>query len=211
MDSYSGVNKYLDENIKDNNVKNTLFTVFNNYGYEAMLNCICSSEGNLDFNNEFYFKSNVRDYEQSFTEIDIVNIVNTIPLGRFTSISYWFESTGNLYYNVFYIYNPTSRFEINYEYIKFNHDPLDEYTIWLKEHNVQFNIGWSKNNDLIMDVWIDGEFSRFINISDLCGNEEVLGFATNGSYNMSFGSNQFVKFNIPNKNLVSDIFISNFL
>ena len=200
--------KYLDNNVKDCNSKKILKNVYDKYGLDYMVNMLTFKNKGYDFENEFYIQTNLRDFEQTFTDIERVELLSVLPLGRFTSFSFWLESN-NLNYDAFVILSASHRLQF-VQSMRFDQQPITDDTFFSNEVNVQVNIGWNSSNELLIEWFINQEFVKLLNISLLCGSSAVLEFATSGNMFFMFGNGDYVKFSVPNKHLVSDSFISNY-
>jgi len=209
MKSYfSNVNKYIDENIKDNNIKVELFDIYNNYGYEGMLSAMSQAFGDNDFTNEHYYRALLRDYEEHVEDVDVLDVVDTVPLGRFTSFVYWLE-TDYLGYNELYIIGASHTIRFKRDYMSYDGVSSSNDTFIKSFTSVQVNLGWSNTNDFIIEWFYNGEFQKFMNLTQLLGSG-VSEFADTCQYRFSVIGGEFIKFDIPNKNLVSNEFINNF-
>jgi hypothetical protein len=213
-----GVLTYLEQNIKDPIYRKILMNVYLKYGPAYMLSILTEppKNGNNDFDSDSYYPALLRDVEYSPNEYTLYTIIDTIPQGKFSSFSYYFEYTGApAYMLVQFNFNSAShRITANYRSIAWDGNSYSEYgTFLVPNKNVQVNIGWSHDDHLLIEWYVDGEHIRLMDMTQIFQSyhsEDMIEMQTSCLYDVGI-EDVTMNFYYPNKVFASSEFLNNIL
>ena len=212
MNGIQGQFTYLSENIRNNNEKKILYNIYKKYGPLYLLQACSKKKLSNDIKNTYYYPALIQEAEFQPTELTEIIICNELPKGRFTSFRFFIHRKTTVNSNIFQIRNSDFKIDIKTGGLYFQNSNISEdQFVKPTELTYQVNIGWTNDDDLIIEWFQDENYNGIINLSTLTQNKEALiTYQEIGYMAFNIFDNSEITFTKPNKYYISDEFLNNY-